>query len=223
MSALNRIYVNLGEAKSRELYQKYYALNEILEEGKRSKQIGGIVSEGISRDFIREFLPTQFKVKNGLVIDSISGGVSPQIDAIIYNGTPFLEYTDVVIVEKQQVKALVETKSFIDKPSIFGVKATKKSKVVVAGRDRETGLAVIYKKRKPFLPEKAPYILFTFDISCDALDNDIINRLKQISDMYVVVGRSISRKQRRHGEEEDTKYNFDHSVSRLIKWLRNLR
>jgi hypothetical protein len=56
---LNAFYRNLGEAKSRELYQKYSALwsiYDISHVGGRSRQVGGIVPEGIARDFIRDFL-----------------------------------------------------------------------------------------------------------------------------------------------------------------------
>ena len=85
-----------------------------------------------------------------------------------------------------------------------------------------TRVIVNYKNRKPFLPKKAPHILFTFDLSSDSLDIDVTKRLKQISDVYVVVSRSVPRKQRQRGKE-DTIYNFDESVLGLIKWLRNLR
>ena len=72
MSALNKFYKELGEAKSRELYEKYntlWSVYGISKVGTRSKQIGGMVPEGIVKDFAREFLLPKFRIKSGLVFD----------------------------------------------------------------------------------------------------------------------------------------------------------
>jgi hypothetical protein len=183
----------------------------------RSRTIAGIVPEGIARDFIREFLPTHLKVKNGLIFDRDTQEFSPQIDAIIYQASPLLEYTDIVIVEKERVKGIFEIKSWIAKNDIFGklIKETGR-------RDPETGLIKDYKKRKRFLSTEAPYILFVFELGCKSSNNEIISRLKQICDMYAVVGKCVPRTERVSGQEKII-YNFDHSISKLIMWLRGLK
>jgi len=94
-------YRTLGEAKCEELAKKSWSLWHMLElsETRKSAQVGGVVLEGIAKDFIREFLPMGFGIKGGLVFDVESEKTSPQCDAIIYRGVPFLEFTDVVVVE----------------------------------------------------------------------------------------------------------------------------
>ena len=101
------LYKALGEAKCEELAKKSWSLWHLLglSEGRKSAQVRGVVQEGIARDFIREFLPQGFGLKSGLIFDADINKMSPQIDAIIYTGAPLLEFTDVVVVEKEQAKA----------------------------------------------------------------------------------------------------------------------
>jgi len=122
----------------------------------------------------------------------------------------FLEFTDVVVVEKEQVKAIFEIKSWIDTTAIFGDKDKG------AGyRTPATGLFKAFEDRRRFLdPEAAKYILFAFELAAKKQDSEVINRLKQISNMYAIVSR---RKIGRHWD-----LDFDNSVSELIEWLRNL-
>ena len=212
LSALDSLYDNLGKAKSHELGQKYNALYEIYGIARSgSKQITGIVCEGIAKDFVNEFLPTGFKIKNGLIFDPDTPKISPQIDAIIYHGVPLLEYTDVAIIEKEQVKGIMEIKSWIGKNDIFG----KKDKSYPTGRNPNTGLITGYLKRKEFLKAAMPYILFVFELYSDSPRSEVIDRLHHICDMYVVIRRKVPRK-------EAYNYNFDRSISKLINWLRNL-
>lgn len=82
-----------------------------LSETRKSSQVGGAVLEGIAKDFIREFLPAGFRLKSGLVFDAEKKKASPQCDAIIYKGVPLLDFADVVVMEKKQVKAIVEIKA----------------------------------------------------------------------------------------------------------------
>ena len=171
--------------------------------------------EGMARDFIREFLPAQFQVKSGLVFDTHAGTVSPQVDAIIYSGPALLEYTDAAIAEKAQVKALVEVKTYTHTPGIFGEQDG-------GTRDPSTGLAYAYDQRKSFLPPRAKYILFTFGLYSGHSDTEVVERLTEISDMYAVVYREESPAERRARKDPHV-FNFDHSVSRLIEWLRNLK
>lgn len=210
-------------AKSRELYEKYYTLLDfygISEEG-RSKSVSGRIGEAIAKDFIREFLATKFKVKSGLVYDK--GKLSPQIDAIIYENIPLLEYTDIAIVENKDVKGVFEVKGWIAENDIFGRIATpKESAIAIRGRNPQTGLFEHYSKVKKFLLPEIPYVLFTFSLSSASPDSDVVSRLKQISDMCAIISRVVPRHQRKI-IQENTLYNFDHSLSELIKWLRNLK
>jgi hypothetical protein len=218
MSALNKFYKELGEAKSRELYEKYntlWSVYSISKVGTRSKQIGGMVPEGIAKDFAREFLPPKFRIKSGLVFDETTTKLSPQIDAIVYEGVPLLDYTDVAIVQKENVKGIFEVKGWVAENDIFGQK-TK------SGRNPKTGLFEQYSKLKPFLPTASPYVLFVFSLSSGSPTNMVISRLKKISDMCAIIGRVVPRKER-PTLQEDVIYNLDNSVSKLIEWLRNLK
>ena len=134
--------------------------------------------------------------------------MSPQIDAIIYKGVPLLEFTDVAVVEKEQVKAIVEVKSWIDTTALFGDKVE-----VGSERDKNTGLAYQFNQRRDFLPEEARYILFTFGLYSGRDDDDVYKRLKEICNMYAIVSRI-------RGQADN--FNFKDSVSKLIKWLREL-
>jgi len=98
---MEELYRTLGEAKCEELAKKSWSLWHMLElsETRKSAQVGGTVREGMARDFIKEFLPLGFGLKSGLIFDTNTKKMSPQIDAIIYKGAPLLEFTDVVVVE----------------------------------------------------------------------------------------------------------------------------
>jgi hypothetical protein len=205
----------LGQTKSKELVKKSESFWQMLElsESRKSTQVGGAVLEGIAKDFIREFLPMGLGIKSGLVFDTETKKMSPQIDGIIYSGVPLLEFSDVV-VEKEQVKAIVEVKSWIDTPFIFGERSG-------SYRDATSGLAYTFKRRRDFLPPGAKSILFTFELHSAYPDTEVLRRLKKICDSYAVVIRREPKIERERGKE-GCAYNFDNSVSRLIEWLRNL-
>jgi len=210
------LYRNLGEAKCEELAKKCWSLWHLQElcEGRRSTQVGGVVREGIARDFIREFLSQGFGLKSGLVFDAESKKMSPQIDAIIYKGAPLLEFTDAVVVEKSQVKAIFEIKSWIGQNDIFGTgrKGT---------RNPDTGLISAFRSRKQFLPSDGKYILFTFELHSASRDKDVIGRLGEICDSYVAVIRREPTIERKAGKEARVT-NFGGSMGRLVEWLRDL-
>jgi len=210
------LYKTLGDAKSHELSAKSDTLWRMLElsKSRKSTQVGGAAREGMARDFIREFLPVRFGIKSGLIFDGETKKMSPQVDGIVYTGVPLLEFTDVVVVEKEQVKAILEIKSWIDSPAIFGEKSGD-------SRNPESGLACDFKRRRDFLPSKAKYILFTFELYSALPDAEVLKRLKEICDFYAVVSREEPKIERQKGKDRWV-YNFDNSVSRLMKWLRNL-
>ena len=157
---MEELYKTLGNAKCVELSKKTETLWTIqeLSETRKSGQVYGVVMEGIAKDFVREFLPTGFGIKSGLVFDTETKRTSPQCDAIIYRGVPLLEFTDVVVVEKEQVKAIFEIKAWIDQGTIFGRKSQ-------GGRKPGSGLARGFERRRCFLPAEARYILFAFALS----------------------------------------------------------
>ena len=144
---MEELYKTLGEAKCEELAKKSWSLWHMLElsDTRKSTQVGGAVREGIARDFIREFLPAGFGLRNGLIFDAESKKMSPQCDAIIYKGVPLLEFTDIVVVEKKQVKAIFEIKSWIGQNDIFGTRSK-------GTRNPDTGLISVFRSRKQFLP-----------------------------------------------------------------------
>ncbi|GAI76064.1 unnamed protein product [marine sediment metagenome] len=146
--------------------------------------------------------------------DAETKKMSPQIDGIIYSGVPLLEFTDVAIVEKEQVKAILEVKSYIHTPAIFGEKSG-------GSRDSRSGLAYAFEQRKTFLPSGARYILFAFGLYSGYSDVKVITRLKKVCHSYAVVLREEPKIERQRGKEH-WEYNFDNSISRLIEWLRNL-
>lgn len=210
------LYRSLGEAKCEELAKQSWSFWHLYElcEGRKSAQIGGVVREGIARDFIREFLPQGFGLKSGLIFDAETKRMSPQIDAIVYRGVPLLEFTDAIVAEKQQVKAIFEIKTWIDQKDIFGSRSKD-------GRNPDTGLISSFKSRKHFLPADGKYVLFTFELHSAAPDREVIERLKDICDFYAVVIRKEPVIEQKAGKEARVT-NFDGSVGRLIEWLRNL-
>ncbi len=217
---MEELYRTLGEAKCAELTGKSHTFWEMLKlpSGRKNAPVGGAVREGIAKDFIREFLPAGFGLKSGLVFDAEHKRASPQCDAIIYKGVPLLEFTDIVVVEKEQVKAVFEIKAWIDQGTLFGrkIKGTK-------DRNPKSGLVSAFKRRKNFLPAEAKYILFAFGLSSSSNDNEVVERLNEICGCkenhgsYAIIRRWEPKKQ-----HKPNIYDFDNSVSRLIEWLRNL-
>ena len=212
---MEELYETLGYAKCAELTRKSRSLWDMLKlaDTPKNAPVGGAMREGLARDFIRELLPAGFGLKSGLIFDAENKKASPQCDAIIYKGVPLLEFTDVVVVEKEQVKAIVEIKSFIDQTDIFGRK-------IQGTKDRKpnSGLSSAFRRRKEFLPAEAKYILFVFGLSSSSTDDEVIKRLNnRICDIYAIILRWEPKR-----EQKPNIYNFDNSVSRLIEWLRNL-
>ena len=204
---MEELYRTLGNDKSREVFRKYMTLSNLYEmakRGTRNPQIAGKVYEGIAKDFIREFLPPGFRVKSGLIFDVDKRKLSPEIDAIIYRGVPFLEFTDAVIVEQEQVEAILEIKSSIGTNDIF-----EDEELLKASEDR-----------RRFIQATAKYILFAFASESSRQDDEVDNRLRQISNMYVIVGKKKIGQSWK--SDANLEFNFKESVSGLIKYLRNL-
>ena len=210
---MEELYETLGYAKCVELSKKSRTFWEMLKlsDTRKNAPVGGAVREGIAKDFIRELLPPEFGLKSGLIFDAEKRAIGPQCDAIIYKGAPLLEFTDVVVVEKEQVKAIFEIKSWIDQPLIFGPKSKE------GDRNPSGKLAYGFKQRRNFLPAEAKCILFAFSLSSSSPDTEVIERLKKICDIYAIVLRWEPKR-----EHKPNIYNFDNSVSGLIRYLRNL-
>ena len=213
---MEELYKTLGDSKCEELAKKSWSLWHMLElsDTRKSTQVGGVVLEGVAKDFIREFLPVGLGIKSGLVFDTETKKMSPQIDGIIYSGAPLLEFTDVVVVEKEQVKAIFEIKAWIDQPAIFGTKSR-------GIRNPDSGLAYDFKQRRDFLPSEAKYILFAFELHSASSDAEVLARLNEICDSHAIVIRREPLVERKQGKKPRTT-NFGNSVSRLIEWPRNL-
>jgi len=204
---MEELYRTLGYKKCVELTDKYETLWSILDlsDTRKSAQVGGVVLEGVAKDFIREFLPKGLGIKSGLVFDTQTKKMSPQIDGIIYSGVPLLEFTDAVVVEKEQVKAILEIKSWVSQTGIFGEKSG-------SSRDPNTGLAYAFAQRRSFLPLGGKYIFFTFELHSGSADADVLTRLKEVCNDYAVIIRWEPKK-----EQKPNIYNFDNSVSWLIE------
>jgi len=214
----NKLYQSLGGAKGREVFRKYMTLSNLYEmakHGTRNPQVAGKVYEGIAKDFIREFLPTGFRIKSGLIFDVKGKRLSPEIDAIIYRGVPFLEFTDAVIAEPKQVEAILEIKSWIGTADIFG-DMNKKS----GNRDLNSQLSSKFRDRRDFIQPAAKYILFAFALGSNEQNDKVINRLECICNMYAIVARK--RVGHSWKSDDDFEFNFNESVSGLIKYLRDL-
>jgi hypothetical protein len=140
--------------------------------------------------------------------------VSPQIDAIVYKGVPLIEFTDAIVAEKQQVKAIFEIKTWIDQKGVFG-------SIGKGGRNPDTGLISSFRRGKHFLPAEGKYVLFTFELHSASPDKEVLERLKYICDFYAVIIRRKPMIERKAGKENRV-LNFDESVGRLMEWLRNL-
>jgi len=214
----SELYRNLGEAKSREVFRKYMTLSTLYEMAKhrtRNPQVAGKVYEGIAKDFISEFLPAGYKIKGGLIFNVEEKKLSPEIDAIIYRGVPFLEFTDAVIAEQKQVEAILEIKSWIGSADIFG-EMNKKT----GNRNLNSGLLSKFEERRLFIQPTAKYILFAFALGSNAQNNIVTNRLEHICNMYAIIGRK--KIGHRWSNDADFEFNFNESVSGLIKYLRSL-
>ncbi len=211
------LYKTLGDAKCVELSNKTETLWKTLNlsDTRKSGQVYGRALEGIVKDFISEFLPARFGIQGGAVFDTETKRVSPQIDSIIYSGVPLLRLTDVVVVEQERVKAIVEVKSDINITNLFGELKSGKS------RDPNTYLADDFGRRRGFLPSGARYILFAFELKVDLTDTKVIERLREVCESYAIVLRHKPKIEWETGKE-NWEYNFDNSVSELIRWLRNL-
>jgi len=214
----NELYKHLGDAKSREIFRKYMTLSKLYEMAKhrtRNPQVAGKVYEGIAKDFLREFLPTGFRIKGGLIFDVENKKLSPEIDAIIYRGAPFLEFTDAVIAEQKQVEAILEIKSWIGTADIFG-DINKKS----GNRDLNSRLSSNFAGRRAYIKPTAKYILFSFVLGTNEKDSKVMERLEHICNMYAIVAR------RKAGyswkSDSGFEFNFNQSISHLIKYLRGL-
>ncbi len=212
------MYKTLGLAKCEELSKKSWGIWTLLDLGdtRKNAQVLGVVIEGITKDFIREFLPPELKLKSGLIFDNERREVSPQIDAIIYRGAPLLDYMDTTVVEKEQVRAIVEIKSVITQTDIFGPKRKNTEE-----RNPESGLYSQLARIKQFLPDGAASVLFTFELHSATPDNDVIRRLRKICDRFAVVIRREPVTERKRGKP-DRVTDFNDSVSELIEWLRHL-
>jgi len=214
----SELYKNLGEAKSREVFRKYMTLSTLYEMAKhrtRNPQVAGKVYEGIAKDFISEFLPIGFRIKGGLIFDVENKKLSPEIDAIIYRGVPFLEFTDAVIAEQKQVEAILEIKSWIGTADIFG-EMDKKS----GYRDSDSRLLSKFEERRAFIQPTAKYILFAFALGSNERNHKVVTRLEHICNMYAIVARK--RVGHPWGSDANFEFNFNDSVSGLIKYLRGL-
>ena len=211
------LYKTLGDAKCDELTKKTESLWQLLDLGttRRSGQVYGRVLEDIAKNFIREFLPGGYMIKSGLVFDNKSKRMSPQIDGIIYSGAPLLDFTDVAVVETEQVKAIIEVKSYVNITTLFGV-------ISEGSRDPNTGLADDFIRRRDFLSPEARYVLFAFELGMEVTETKILERLNDVCDSYAIILRYKPKAERERGKE-DWSYNFNNSVSELIEWLRNLK
>ena len=197
------VYQTLAEGKCEELAKKAWALNHLYDrmDGRGNSVVGGTVKEAIARDFIREYLDPGLTLKPGLVFDDQTNTMSPQLDGIIYSGAPLLQYTDVAVVRKQQVKAIVEVKALIQVP----------------GR----GWDHTYKKCSAYKPDGRPYILFGFELWGKLCDQEVLKHLKPFCDEFAVVIRREPAAAVKAGLPARN-INFDGSVGRLIEWLHRL-
>jgi hypothetical protein len=126
------IYENLKN----ELLAKSGALNSLTQQSK----VKGDYTEALVRDFIRRFVPQRYKVGHGIVYNSRTGQSSRECDIIVYDvseAAPLFEFPDLVIVDSDRVKIVMQVKSTIDssamKEAITNLEAAKRLNDPVIG------------------------------------------------------------------------------------------
>jgi hypothetical protein len=79
----------------------------------RNSKIKGDYHEVIMREFIQKHIPSKYKVGHGLVYDECNERVSRECDVIVYESkhAPLFESQDLVIVNPDKVKFVMEVKS----------------------------------------------------------------------------------------------------------------
>jgi hypothetical protein len=103
------IYENLKN----ELLAKSGALKSLTQHSK----LKGDYTEALVRDFIRRFVPQKYKVGHGIVYNSRTQQTSRECDVIVYDisdAAPLFEAQDLVIVDSNQVRIVMQVKSTLD-------------------------------------------------------------------------------------------------------------
>lgn len=79
----------------------------------RNSKVEGDYHEVIMREFIRKHISRKYKVGHGLIYDERDEKVSRECDVIVYEGShaPLFEYQDLIIVNPDKVKFVMEVKS----------------------------------------------------------------------------------------------------------------
>ena len=90
----------------------------------------GAFYEAVLRKFIKGFVPGEYKIGTGFVIDVDSGKSSRQIDIMVYKDDiypPIYQDENFVIVERGMVYAGIEVKADIDTKSLNAAKENRAS------------------------------------------------------------------------------------------------
>ena len=111
-----------------ELLAKSGALRSLTQQSK----VKGDYTEALVRDFIRRIIPQKFRVGHGIVYNPKTEQSSKECDVIVYDiseAAPLFESQDLVIVDSNQVRIVMQVKSTIDsntmKEAITNIEAAK--------------------------------------------------------------------------------------------------
>lgn len=112
----------------------------------------GAFYEAVLKKFIKGFVPGEYKIGTGFVIDVDSGKSSRQIDIMVYKDDiypPIYQDENFVIVERGMVYAGIEVKADIDTKSLNAAKENRKSFEELVYGFTHWYLIVVNSKHKP--------------------------------------------------------------------------
>lgn len=119
-----------------ELLAKNGALRSLTQQSK----VKGDYTEALVRDFIRRFVPQRYKVGHGIVYNPRNGQRSRECDILVYDvseAAPLFESQDLVIVDSNQVRIVMQVKSTINsntmKEAISNLQAAKRLNANIIG------------------------------------------------------------------------------------------
>ncbi|MFH2070548.1 MAG: DUF6602 domain-containing protein [Elusimicrobiota bacterium] len=168
-----------GKREAEKLYTKYQKMWEDIGynlKGGNNPSIFGGFFEGLVMKFIDEKIKGKnLKIKKGLIKNESlkQCPLSPQVDIIIYSGRGLYEcpITNTAIVKSEQVKLIIEVKSYLDKPTIVSSKTQ-------------------IEKIKNWCPAPVKSCVFAYALSMRVIDEDKIkSTLFDFCDNFVVLRR----------------------------------
>jgi hypothetical protein len=122
------------------LKNELLARNGALKSLTQQSKVKGDYTEALVRDLIRRLVPQNYKVGHGIVYNSRTGQSSRECDVIVYDvseAAPLFESQDLVIVDAEFVRIVMQVKNTLDsssmKDAITNIQAIKRVKRDIMG------------------------------------------------------------------------------------------